>query len=364
MSALIIAIVLTLTVSGFCSLLEAFFLSTTTAEIEDLKKAVPKRGRLLEHFKKELELTNSAILTLNTIANTLGAALVGALALKYYPAWEAAVITAGLVLGILFLSEILPKNMGVLYRKSLRKHLVYPLYVVRFAMYPISFMAMHSIRFMVKGSLSEQDIDQETEILLLAEKSAQDGSLTTSERDMISNALTLDDVHIGEIMTPRTVVTALDADLTVGEVMRENKVISFARMPLYDGNIDKIVGQVRRRDLLRAFGEDRHDQPVEDLKIEILFIPDSAVASNALQLFLQRHQQIAVVVDEFGSTVGVVTMEDVIEHILGREIYEDSDIAVDMRELARRQDRKLPGDAAAPGTEQIGDKPVTPPSTS
>ena len=363
MSALIIAIVLTLTVSAFCSLLEAFFLSTTTAEIEDLKKAVPKRGHLLDHFKKELELTNSAILTLNTIANTMGAALVGALALKYYPVWVA-YITAGLVLGILFLSEILPKNLGVLYRKSLGKHLVYPLYVVRLAMYPFSFLAMHSIRFMVKGSLSEQDTDQEKEILLLAEKSAQDGSLTTSERDMISNALTLDDVHIGEIMTPRTVVTALDADLTVGEVMRENKVISFARMPLYDGNIDKIVGQVRRRDLLRAFGEDRHDQPVEDLKIEILFIPDSAVASNALQLFLQRHQQIAVVVDEFGSTVGVVTMEDVIEHILGREIYEDSDIAVDMRELARRQDRKLPGDAAAPGTEQIGDKPVTPPSTS
>ena len=310
---------------------------------------------MLEHFKEEQELTSSAILTLNTIANTMGAALVGALALNYYPAWVA-YITAGLVLGILFLSEILPKNLGVLYRKSLRKHLVYPLYMVRLAMYPFSFLAMHSIRFMVKGRLSEQDIDQEKEILLLAEKSAQDGSLTTSERDMISNALTLDDVHIGEIMTPRTVVTALDADLTVEEVMREHKVISFARMPLYEGNVDKIVGQVRRRDLLRAFGEDRHDQPVGDLKVEILFIPDSAAASDALQLFLQRHQQIAVVVDEFGSTVGVVTMEDVIEHILGREIYEDSDIAVDMRELARRQ-------AAAPGAEQIGENPVSPPST-
>ncbi len=362
MSALIIAIVLTLSVSGFCSLLEAFFLSATTAEIENLKIAFPRRGSLLEHFKKELELTNSAILTLNTIANTMGAALVGALALKYYPAWVAG-ITGGLVLGILFLSEILPKNMGVLYRKSLGKHLVYPLYVVRFTMYPFSYLAMHSIRLMVRGRMSAQDTDQEKEILLLADKSARDGSLTTSERDMISNALTLDDVHIGEIMTPRTVVTALDSDRTVGDVMHEYTVIPFARMPLYEGNVDKIVGQVRRRDLLRAFGEDRHDQLVEDLKVEILFIPDSAVASDALQLFLQRHQQMAVVVDEFGSTVGVVTMEDVIEHILGREIYEDSDIAVDMRELARRQARKSPGDASAPGKEQTGEKPLAPPST-
>lgn len=362
MSALIIAIVLTLTVSGFCSLLEAFFLSTTTAEIEDLKITFPRQGNLLDHFKKELELTNSAILTLNTIANTMGAALVGALALNYYPAWVA-FITGGLVLGILFLSEILPKNMGVLYRKSLGKHLVYPLYMVRFTMYPFSFLAMHSIRLMVRGRMSDQATDHEKEILLLADKSARDGSLTTSERDMISNALTLDDVHIGEIMTPRTVVTALDTDRTVGEVMREHKIVSFARMPLYDGNIDKIVGQIRRRDLLRAFGEDRHDQLVGELKVEILFIPDSAVASDALQLFLQRHQQMAVVVDEFGSTVGVVTMEDVIEHILGREIYEDSDIAVDMRELARRQARKSPGDADASGTEQTRENPVAPSST-
>lgn len=336
MTELILPVCFTLGVSGFCSLLEAFILSTTAAEIEALKKSTPKRGVLLEKYKRDIELTSSAILTLNTIANTLGAMWVGIVAANVAGEFVG-VILFFMVLGILFLSEILPKNMGVIYRRTLREHLVYPLQFVRFAMYPLAYLSMRSIRLMVDRESAESAEDQEEEIKLLAEKHAKEGTLTTSERDMIHNALSLDDVQISEIMTPRTVVTALEADLTVDELFREDKNIWFARLPVFQENVDNIVGLVRRRDLLKARADDEHLKKVADLMGDVTFVPETSKAAGALQHFLKSHQQLAVVVDEFGSTVGVVTVEDIVEHILGREIYEDTDIAVDMRELARNR---------------------------
>jgi CBS domain containing-hemolysin-like protein len=156
---------------------------------------------------------------------------------------------------------------------------------------------------------------------------------------MIHNALSLDDILISDIMTPRTVVTALEQNLTIEDVFSDYKNIPFARIPVYDETIDNIVGIVRRRDLLQARADDRDSVTVAELKGESIFVPDTANAADALQLFLKNHQQLGVVVDEFGSTAGVVAMEDIVEHILGREIYEESDIAVDMRVLARRKAR-------------------------
>ena len=336
MTALFVAIALTLGVSGFCSLLEAFVLSTTDAEIEGLKRDFPRRGELLGKFRRDIELTSAAILTLNTIANTVGAMIIGFIAARDFPKWMV-FISAGMVFGILVGAEIIPKNMWVIYRRGLLRYLVYPLQVVRWSMYPFSYLAMHSIRVIV-GSRNEHDEkDQEEEIMLLAEKHAKEGALTTSERDMIQNALTLDDVPVSEIMTPRTVVSAVESHRTVEHVFSEHKNIAFARLPVFEENIDHIVGLVRRRELLQARAEDEDDKTVSELMGDAIFVPEAATAADALQQFLKWHQQLAVVVDEFGSTVGVVAMEDIVEHILGKEIYEDSDVAVDMRELARHQ---------------------------
>ena len=336
MTALIAAILFTLGVSAVCSLLEAFILSVTTADIESLKKTRARRGQLLEQFRIDIEETTSAILALNTIANTMGATVVGWLAGAIFGAFGFAVITGGLVFGILFLSEILPKNIGVIYRKQLLPHLVFPLHGVRLFMFPFSRLAMHSVRLILDRE-SRTDEDHEEEIILLAEKHAKDGSLSDSERDIVSNALTLDNVDVSEIMTPRTVVFALDDTLTIEEVFREHRNLPFGRIPVYHENIDDVVGMVRRRDLLKAMADDEEARTVNELMSDPVFIPESASGSVGLQLFLKKHQQLAVVVDEFGSTVGVVAMEDIVEHIIGREIYEDSDIAVDMRELARRR---------------------------
>jgi CBS domain containing-hemolysin-like protein len=352
MTALVIAILLTLLVSFFCSLLEAFVLSSTVADIETLKKRSPRMGMLLERYRQNIDMTSSAILTLNTIANTLGASVVGLLASEYYSVrpemhymmWA---VPAGMVVGILLFSEILPKNLGIAYRRQLQTVLVYPLMVIRFCMWPVAIFAKYTIRALLPEENEEkEEKQQEEEIILLAEKSAKEGSLSTNERDMIANALSLDDIHLSEIMTPRTVVTFLKETDTVAEACRRYKVIPFARIPVYRESIDDVVGVVRRRDIMQASAEDRDSDTIGGMSGEIPIIPETASALDALQLFLKMHQQLALVVDEFGSTAGVVTMEDVIEHLIGREIYEDTDVAIDMRELARRKARKW---AAASG---------------
>ncbi len=332
---LIVAVVFTLGVSAFCSLLEAMILSTTTADIESLKKRAPRRGQLLETFRSQIEETSSAILSLNTIANTAGASISGALAVSVLPDGTVIYFSAGLVLGILIFSEVIPKNIGVLYRPSLQPVLIYPLHAVRLSMRPFSILARRMLRALTGERPAEETGDEE--IILLAEKSAQDGTLTNEESTLISNALSLDQVQISEMMTPRTVVTAIQKDRTIEEVFQAFENLSFARMPVYNENMDDIVGLIRRRDLLKAKANDEDSATVAQLMQEISFMPENATGEKALQQFLKNQQQLAVAVDEFGSMSGVITMEDIIEHILGQEIFEKDDPAVDMRELARRK---------------------------
>lgn len=341
--AFTLAVSFTLGVSAFCSMLEAMILSTTTAEIESLKQRRPPRGLMLEHFKNDLEGTTSAILTLNTVANTLGATVTGVLAARIWAA-EAPTIANYLVpgamtLGILVFSEILPKNLGVLYRPALQPHLVMPLALVRWVSTPISWVAGRLVRFVAGPKPPAEDGDDEEEIKLLAERSAEEGTLTDAESRIIANALSLDDVRVHEMMTPRPVMACCEASETVGNVFERWSNIPFARLPVVEESIDKVVGLVRRRDLLKAKADDADQATVGEMMKDVIFVPETASGAHALEQFLRHHQQLGVVVDEFGSVAGVITMEDIIEQILGREIFEQDDIAIDMRELARRRER-------------------------
>lgn len=329
---LVIAVILTLVMSAFCSLLEAMVLSVSTAEIEELKNRHEKRGGLLELFKDDIEGTTSAILALNTIANTLGSVLVGGLATGIFGENVLLTVSVSMTTSILLFSEVIPKNVGVLYRSSLVEYFIYPLYVVRLVMVPLSFLCRKLIRLLLNPKEVVEDPDKE--ITLLVEKGAKEGQLTKDERDMVSNALSLDDISVYSIMTPRPVIGVVDRGLTVGELLkREGGRILFARMPVIGENLDDIRGMIRRRDILGA----EEDVRVEDLMQEVTFIPETASGADALEHFLKKQQQFSVVVDEFGVTVGVLTMEDVFEYILGKEIYEKDDVAVDMRALALKK---------------------------
>lgn len=335
--AFILAIGLTILISALCSLLEALILSTTAAEIESLKKTHPNSGAKLEKHKLGLEETSSAILSLNTIANTLGATMVGGLAVLIWPEDTNILLKISILMAvfILFFSEIIPKNVGVLYRPVLQPILIFPLTWLCSLMMPISRIIGFIVRVTLRPMSTTTNSDEE--IILLAEKSAKEGTLTSNERNMINNALSLDELLVNKIMTPRTVVYTMNGHASISSELSLNSNIPFARIPIYEDQSDNITGVVRRRDLLEAKAAGKDNIQIRELAQEPIFVPDNAAASDALQTFLKNHQQLAITVDEFGSMSGVITMEDVIEHIIGEEIFEDDDPAVDMRELARRR---------------------------
>lgn len=333
MIALATAVILTLGISAFCSLLEAILLSVTTSEVEKLRQTNTRRGANLEHFKKDIEQTSSAILALNTIANTLGAIVTGGIALRLLGEDRFIFFSITMTITILLFSEIIPKNVGVLYRESLLKYAVYSMSWVRSIMFPISWFCKRTVRFVLPQK-KEIKPDSDEEIILLAQKRAQEGGLTQDERDIISNALSLDDIQVSEVMTPHTVIFSLSKNQTLAELLQKHPNLPFGRMPIYEENIDSIIGVVRRRDILESKNK---EVSLQDLMQSPIFIPETTNVAHALQTFLKKHQQIAIVVDEFGSTAGVITMEDIFEHILGKEIFEADDIAIDMRELALRK---------------------------
>lgn len=335
---LVIAVSLTIGISALCSTLEALILSVTTAEIENLKLVSKRRGKLLEKFHLEIEETSSAILSLNTIANTLGATLVGGLAETTLGggANNLLIFACGMTIGILFFAEILPKNLAFAYRSDFIGKFIYPLYFVRIIMSPFSKICKFTVKAVVPVKEKDNASDEE-EIILLAKKGAKTGTLTNEESDLVTNSLRLDKVEVKEIMTPRTVVTALDENLTVQEVFQLHPNVPFARIPIYKDSIDKISGMVRRRDLHNAVVEKNEKTKIGKLSKEATFVPENTTADKALRLLLSQHCQLSMVVDEFGSVVGVLAMEDIIENILGQEIFEPDDLAVDMRELAKQK---------------------------
>lgn len=335
MTEFLFAVGLTLLFSFFCSLLEAVILSTTPTEIEALKKKSLRKGELLERFKEEIAETSSAILSVNTVANTLGALWVGNIASEklHYTGNTLVLFSVGFTLGILIFAEILPKNIGILYRVWWQHVLVYPLLVIRLLTGPISWACKHALSFVLRKSPDAATPAED--IVLIAEKSAEDGTLTADERTMIVNALSLDDVLVHQILTPRSVVYALSDALTVEEVLTETSNLPFSRILLYHEVLDHCTGILRRRDLLKAKASGQEQTKIKELAQETFFINETNTAAEALRLCLKHHQKLAIVLDEFGSLAGVITLEDIFEHLVGQEIFEKDDVAIDMRALAR-----------------------------
>ncbi|TAG33574.1 MAG: HlyC/CorC family transporter [Verrucomicrobia bacterium] len=357
MLTLIIAILVTCGASFICSLWEAMVLSTTVSEVESLKIRHPKRGLALERLKNRLEETSAGILTLNTIANTLGSVTVGGLATKLYGNSAIGIVSAGMTVGILVFSEVIPKNLGVVHRRKLQPMMAYPLTLVIKLLRPITFLCGMIVRFFVGVPAADSAAGEE--IRLLAERGARHGTLSQSESNIITNALRLDQVRVNSIMTPRNVVTALRQSATITEIFRESPNVSFGRMPVYGRNLDDIVGIVRRRDLLKAKANDQDNDTIAKFIHEAHFVPATVTAAEALRLFLQYHQRLLIVVDEYGSTAGVISMEDVMETLLGSEIFEKDDIAIDMRELARVRVAVAPGKNRS-GLTQAPMRPTAP----
>ena len=337
MDLLILYFLLAVVISFVCSILESVLLSTNMAYISVLEKERPAIGQLLRWHKLNINKSIASILILNTIANTLGAAAVGAQAESIYGAGAVFYVSIVLTFAILFFSEIIPKTIGAVYWKSLAPLSAYVIRVFIWITYPIILMTLFITNRISKGaghtSLTKEELIEST---LHSEDS---GILREAESDVIENILRLDKIKIKEILTPRTVVFALDGSRTLKDIIEnEPAIFKFSRIPIYDGTIENITGVAMTKKIFKQGLKDE-TQPVRNIEKKFFRISENLPVSKALALFIKKKEHIFLVLDRYDQTEGIVTLEDCIETVLGVEIMDESDSDADMREVAKQKMR-------------------------
>ncbi|MFT6260286.1 MAG: CBS domain containing-hemolysin-like protein [Bermanella sp.] len=332
MTLLIIYLTIAIGVSFMCSILEAVLLSITPSFTEQTLVDKPLQGAKLAKVRNKLDESLSSILILNTFAHTMGAAGVGSQALQIFGSeWEL-LIAVVLTLVILYFSEIIPKTLGVTFWRQLAVPSSYVISWMVKLVYPLVWLATRLTRLF---SDSKGNEITRKEIIALASLGHKDGNLFTQENQYLSNVLSLRDVTTDQILTPRTVVHMLSRKMSVTEALNSPQTRQFTRIPLYGENIDDIMGMVIRADLYEAERLGRGDKPLESEAKPILRVSEKVPVQQLLDQCIKKRVHLFLVEDEFGQTAGVVTLEDAIETLLGREIVDESDKVEDMQALAR-----------------------------
>jgi len=340
---LILYFVLAVGISFICSVLEAVLLSVNMSYISLLEKEKPKVGKLLRLQKVEISKSIASILILNTIAHTLGAAAVGAQAAILFGNDAVVIISMVMTFAILFLSEIIPKTIGALYWKQLAPAAAYTIRIFIFITYPIILTTLAVTDRISKGKEGANSFTKEEllESMLISE---DEGVIDEKESDVIENILNLDNIKVGEVLTPRSVVFALDENMTIKEIVEtQNDIFNFSRIPVCNGSIDDVTGIVLTKKIFQQALKD-DSVNVGSIKNEIFAINENIPVSKALDLFITKKDHMFLVMDNYDQTEGILTLEDCVETILGVEIMDESDATEDMRELAKqkmKQKRKL-----------------------
>lgn len=293
-----------------------------------------KSGYILDHFKSNIDRPLTAILTINTFANMVGAAGVGAQTIRIYGESYMAVASVALTFVVLIGGEIIPKTIGATYWKPLAPFAAYAIQSLVYLTYPVVKLTENINK--VTGIRKTASITRE-EMIVTAEMGASDGSIKHRESLIIQNLLKLDETKVSEIMTPRSVIMAYDAKETVEHLMKGNKTIRFSRIPVYNDNLDNIVGLLHRYKLMEAASQDLDDLPISKLMVPIHSVPESVSVAASLDQFIKRKEHLFLVVDEYGVPSGIVTLEDAIETLIGQEIVDETDSVVDMRQHALEQ---------------------------
>ena len=333
-SLLIAFLVLSIGFSFLCSILEAIILSVTPSYVAVHEKQGTVFGERLSKLKKDIDRPLAAILSLNTIAHTIGAAGVGAQAQIIWGQESLTIVSILLTLAILFLSEIIPKTLGANYWKTLAPFAVQGLIVLIFILYPLVIVCEWITGLLKKGNDS---VLSREEITAMAELGEQSGAIAKNESKIIGNLLGFDEIKVKDIMTPRIVVYAAEESDSIDSYYSEHDEIRFSRIPLYDEEIDSITGYFLKDHLLEALIKKRGEEQLSTLKREIIGVPEMLPLPKLFERFLYEREQIALVVDEFGGMQGIVTLEDCVETLLGLEIMDELDNIDDMQEWARKQ---------------------------
>lgn len=335
MTILIIYVMVALGFSFLCSIWEAVLLSTSFSHLELLVKQGKRAGQIMRYHKHNMEQGISAILTLNTIAHTVGAAGAGAQAAIIFGSNWIGLISAILTLLILIFSEIIPKTLGAFYWKPLLPFTAYGIKVLVWVLYPVVW-ATRGLSRLIIPCRKEPAISR-SELEVLAKISAAEGVLNEKEHLILKNLLHLRRVKVSDIMTPRTVVFMLPEDMTVGEVLAIHQILTYSRIPIYKDSVDDVTGFVLRHQLLSAVAEEKGQLCLPELSRAIHSVPETLSVARVLEEFTQRQEHIFLVIDEYGGTAGIITLEDALESLLGTEITDETDLVADLRALAKQR---------------------------
>lgn len=343
LTLLIIFFVVAILFSFLCSLWEAVLLSITPSYARIQMQQGSAIGRNLQEFKENIDKPLAAILTLNTIAHTVGAIGVGSQAHEIWaetnPFITSAVVPVLMTLGILILSEIIPKTIGANYWKELTPFTVASLKVIMFLLAPL----IWATQLLTKTLKKEKDksVLSRKEFLVMTEIGEQEGVFQSNESAIIKNLLRFHTVESKSIMTPRTVVKAAAETTTLQAFHEANPKLQFSRIPLYQADSkDKVTGYFLKVDLLTHLLEGKGDQPLSSLQRDIMIVNEQLPITDLYDRLIEKRDHIALVVDEFGGMAGIVTMEDVIETLIGLEIVDEFDNTDDMQTLARENWKK------------------------
>lgn len=342
MTLLVTYLLLTLILSFMCSLLEATLLSSTSSYIESLDKKgySPKTVDLAKDVKQNIDKSISSILTLNTFANTMGAAGVGAQAAIIFGSNWQAVIAFILTLMVLFISEIFPKTLGAIYW---RKFIVPAVYIISFMVkitYPFIFIATFITNTLQKGRKNEVNFSKD-EIITIVNMSEKEGVLQAKESILIKNLFKLKNIKAKDIMTPRTVVFAFDSKTTLKEALLNDNLYVYSRIPVYNESIDDIAGVVFKQTILEKRVKKKKKTLLKDIMVPVHKVPENISVSTLFDMFIRMKMHLFIVQDEYGQTSGVVTLEDSLETLLGIEIVDEMDQVTDMQEFAKDENKRL-----------------------
>ena len=334
---LIFYLVLSLSLSSLCSVLEAVLLASTTSFASIKEQEGYKIATTLKKYKTDIDRPIASILSLNTIAHTVGAAGVGAEASIIWGSEAVGIASGGMTLLILVISEIIPKVVGATYWREMALGATRIIRVLIIITYPLVLLSELVTR-MVGSEKAQLSVSRE-EVQAMVDAGVEEGVFKAKETKAIRSFLKLGEVRAEQIMTPATVAATVREDMTLQEFYDadEEHLHSYSRIPVYDEAEEYIKGYVLRADVLEELSEDHFAQRVGDLIRPILTFRDDEPVSNIWELMLEKKEHISVIIDEYVTMRGLVTMEDVIETMLGVEIVDENDEAVDMQDMAREK---------------------------
>lgn len=336
MGLLLLYLIGAISISFLCSILEAVLLSVPMSFVSMLETEGRKGAPLLKKYKQNIDKPIAAILSLNTISHTVGAAGVGAQSNAVFGSQFFAVTSAVLTLLILVFSEIIPKTIGAAYWRSIAIPCARIIHVLVIITYPLVIMS-EFITHIFSRNKQQASVSRE-EVSAMVNVGAEEGVFEKKENSMIQNLLKLDDISARDIMTPSSVAEIAEESMTLREFYRNEAFRQFSRIPVYnEENDDYIKGYVLRQAILEKLAEDKFDLRLSDIIRPVLTFQETDNVSKIWERLLAKKEHISIIIDEYGCFRGIVTMEDVIETMLGTEIVDEKDRVTDMQELAREK---------------------------